>query len=178
MLNPPPPPKKPHSCHPWRRGFWHQLLLAASALSLLVVACFPAAVAVRGGPFLRVLFLAVASPRLRQEIRLTLRILPQFGKALLLLLAIFLLYAVLGLSLFSPYSDDKADAQEAALYFRDFRTAFASVWQLFLVRDALCRVVGNVDVLISFPLILCPPPTPSHFTRQNNTHSTGRSRAS
>jgi hypothetical protein len=102
-----------------------------------MTACFPTAISFRGGPFLRVLFLVVFSPRLRQEMRLTLRILPQFGKALVLLLAVFLLYAVLGLSLFSPYSDDKADAQEGSIYFKDFKTAFASVWQLFLVREAV-----------------------------------------
>ena len=63
---------------------------------------------------MRLLFLATYSSRLRQEVKLTLKILPQFGKALVLLLTVFLLYAVLGLSLFSPYSDDVADAQEGA----------------------------------------------------------------
>lgn len=92
----------------------HQLLLGAAFLSLLLSACFPTSITFRGEPFLRLFFLVIYSPRLRQEIQLTLRILPPFGKALVLLLAVFLLYAVLGLSLFSPYSDDPADAQEGA----------------------------------------------------------------
>lgn len=101
-----------HSCHPRRRGFWHQLLLGVSFLSLIMAACFPTAVSFRGGALLRLLFLVIYSSRLRQEVSLTLKILPQFGKALVLLLAVFLLYAVLGLSLFSPFSDDAADTQE------------------------------------------------------------------
>jgi hypothetical protein len=103
----------------------------------------PTHVAFRGGPFLRLLFLATYSARLRQEVQLTLKILPQFGKALVLLLAVFLLYAVLGLSLFSRDSNDVADAQEASLYFKDFRTAFASTWQLFLVRAAISPFVSD-----------------------------------
>ena len=48
----------------------------------------------------------------RQEIKLVIRIFPQFIKALVLLLVFFLLYAVLGLSLFSIDSDNEADALE------------------------------------------------------------------
>ena len=119
-------------CHPFKRGFWHQLLLLASFFSLLMSALLPTGWTFRGGPFLRILFLVTYSRRLRQELKLVVRILPQFGKALILLLSFLFIYAVLGLSLFSPASGNVADAQEAAIYFPNFRTAFASTWQLFL----------------------------------------------
>ena len=119
-------------CHPFKRGFWHQLLLLASFFSLLMNALLPTGWNFRGGPFLRILFLVTYSRRLRQELKLMVRILPQFGKALILLLSFFFIYAVLGLSLFSPASGSVRDAQEAAIYFPNFRTAFASTWQLFL----------------------------------------------
>ncbi len=118
--------------HPLQRGFWHQWLLVASFLSLVVSAALGTRLPVRAGPFLRILFLAAYSRRLRQELKLTVRILPQFGKALVLLCCFMLLYAILGLSLFSPDSADLADAQEASIYFTDFQTAVASTWQLFL----------------------------------------------
>lgn len=120
------------TCRPWARGFWHQMLLGASFLSLVISALFPSPWTFRVAPFLRILFLATYSRRLRQEIQLIVRILPQFGKALVLLLSFFLVYAILGLSLFSSTSKNKADAQEAALYFPNFRGAITSVWNLFL----------------------------------------------
>ena len=53
-------------CSIFARGFWHSLLLLASYLDLILSTCYyHSASAVRGGPFLRILFLALYSRPLR-----------------------------------------------------------------------------------------------------------------